>query len=278
VIDLHLHTTASDGSTPPDALAREAAAAGLRTIAATDHDTVAGVAAAAAAARRAGLAFVPGIEMTASVAGRDLHILGYYLDIDNEPLLAFLSARRDDRRARVVAIGERLRAIGAPVDLAPILDVPAASGRALGRPAVARALVAAGLAADISDAFHRYLAEGRPAFVARPGVPPADVIARIHDAGGLASLAHPGKMHVDALVPDFVAAGLDAIEVHHPDHTPDDTARYLAMARAHGVLITGGSDYHGPGSGRTAGLGRLTLPPDAFAALEARARARAVRP
>jgi predicted metal-dependent phosphoesterase TrpH len=272
VIDLHLHTTASDGSSTPDALVREAAAAGVRTLAATDHDTVAGVAATASAAGRAGLTSVPGIEMTASVAGRDLHILGYYLDIDDEPLRAFLAARRDDRRARVVAIGERLRAIGAPVDLAPILDVPAASGRALGRPAVARALVAAGFAADISDAFHRYLADGRPAFVARPGVAPAEVITRIHAAGGLASLAHPGKMHVDALVPEFVAAGLDALEAYHPDHTPEDTARYLAMARAHGVLVTGGSDYHGPGSGRTAGLGTVTLPADAFAALETRAR------
>lgn len=273
MIDLHLHTTASDGLSTPDALVREAAAAGLRTIAVTDHDTVAGVTAAAAAAMRAGLTSVPGIEMTASAAGRDLHILGYYLDIDDVGLLAFLAARRDERRARVVAIGERLRAIGAPVDLASILDVPAASGRALGRPAVARALVAAGFAADISDAFHRYLAEGRPAFVVRPGVPPADVITRIHDAGGLASLAHPGKMHVDTLVPAFVAAGLDAIEVYHPDHTPDDTARYLAMAHAHGLLVTGGSDYHGPGSGRTSGLGSVTLPADAFAALETRARA-----
>jgi predicted metal-dependent phosphoesterase TrpH len=272
VIDLHLHTTASDGSSSPDALVREAAAAGVGTLAVTDHDTIAGVAAAAAAAARAGLTLVPGIEMTASVAGRDLHILGYYLDIDDEPLGAFLAARREERRARVAAIGERLRAIGAPVDLGPAFEVPSADGRALGRPLVARALVAAGFAADVPDAFDRYLAEGRPAFIARPGVPPADVIARIHDAGGIASLAHPGKMHVDARVPEFVASGLDAIEVYHPDHTPDDTARYLAMARAHGVLVTGGSDYHGPGSGRTAGLGRVALPPDAFAALEARAR------
>ncbi|HWB17086.1 MAG TPA: PHP domain-containing protein [Vicinamibacterales bacterium] len=273
MIDLHLHTTASDGLSTPDALVREAAAAGLRTIAVTDHDTIAGVTATAAAARHAGLAFVPGIEMTATVAGRDLHILGYYLDIDDEPLVTFLAARRDERRARVVAIGERLRAIGAPVDLAPILDVPAASGRALGRPAIARALVAAGFAADVADAFDRYLAGGRPAFVTRPSVPPADVIARIHDAGGIASLAHPGKMHVDVLVPEFVGAGLDAIEVYHPDHTPDDTTRYLAMARAHGLLVTGGSDYHGPGSGRTSGLGSVTLPAEAFAALETRARA-----
>jgi predicted metal-dependent phosphoesterase TrpH len=273
VIDLHLHTTASDGWSTPDALVGEAVAAGLRTIAVTDHDTIAGVTAAAATARRAGLTFVPGIEMTASVSGRDLHILGYYLDVDDERLRAFLAARRVDRRARGVAIGERLRAMGAPVDLAPVLDVPAATGRAVGRPAVARALVAAGFAVDISDAFHRYLAEGRPAFVARPGVPPADVIARIHDAGGLAALAHPGKMHVDALVPEFVAAGLDALEVYHPDHTPEDTARYLALSRAHGLLVTGGSDYHGEGSGRTAGLGAVTLPAEAFAALDARARA-----
>jgi predicted metal-dependent phosphoesterase TrpH len=271
VIDLHLHTTASDGRSSPEDLVREAAEAGLRTIAVTDHDTTAAVLPVAAAAHAAGLVCVPGIEMTAVIDGRDVHILGYFLDPDDEELNAFLASQREERRRRVVEIGERLARAGAPVDTDAILSAARGTGRSVGRPLVAHALIAAGYARDIPDAFDRFLSEGRPGFVERRGAPPVDVVARINRAGGLASLAHPGKLKRDDLIPDLAANGLAAVEVFHPDHSADDMARYAAFAAAHGLCTTGGSDYHGPGSGRTGALGRVLLPSDAFAALAARA-------
>jgi predicted metal-dependent phosphoesterase TrpH len=266
VIDLHLHTTASDGRSAPADLVAEAAAAGCHTIAVTDHDTVAGLEAAAAAAARLGLAFVPGIEVTAVAAGRDIHILGYYIDAADEALAVFLREQRAHRRTRVEQIGQRLKEIGAPVDIDALLATPIDQGRALGRPAIAMALVAAGHATDLSDAFDRYLSPGRPAFMARTGPDPREVIARIHAAGGIASAAHPGKLKRDDIVESMIAEGLDAVEVYHTDHTVADVVRYQELADTRGLLVTGGSDYHGPGSGR-GGLGEIGLPTSAFTRL-----------
>jgi predicted metal-dependent phosphoesterase TrpH len=266
VIDLHLHTTASDGRSTTDDLVDEALRAGLRTIAVTDHDTFAALPAVALAASAAGLECVVGIEITAVHAARDVHVLGYFVDPSDAELNEFLRDQREVRRRRALAIGEELERLGISIDMTSL--VPAGeSGRAVGRPLVAAALVAAGHARDIADAFDRYLAEGRPAYVERRGESPADVIGHIRRAGGLASLAHPGKLGVDSLVSDLAAAGLAAIEVFHPDHEADDVARYQAMAETYGLLVTGGSDYHGPGSGRSGSLGRVVLPADAYAAL-----------
>jgi hypothetical protein len=278
VIDLHTHTTASDGWTPPEALVSEALAAGVGTLAVTDHDTMAGIPAVMAAARETSLRVVPGIEITAVHQGRDVHVLGYYLDDGGPDLVRFLEAQRADRRRRMHEILSALDRIGAPVDRAPILARAASeTGRAVGRPIVAAALVAAGHARDISDAFDRFLAEGRPAFVERIGPTPAAVVSIIDRAGGLASLAHPGKTGVDALVADLVADGLPAIEVYHPDHDSGTTDRYRAMAARYDLLVTGGSDYHGSGSGRSIALGRVGLPAADFARLEARAGRRSPR-
>jgi predicted metal-dependent phosphoesterase TrpH len=264
VIDLHTHTTASDGRSSPEALIDEVSAAGCHTVAVTDHDTIAGVAAARETAMRAGLSFVAGIEMTAVVEGVDVHILGYFIDITEPALGDFLRLQRERRRERVVAMGERLRRSGAPVDIAAILDVPIESGRAVGRPAVARALVEAGHASDVADAFNRFLVEGRPGHVPRVGPGPAEVMARVRAAGGVSSLAHPGKLRRDHLIERMAADGLDALEVYHSDHTVGDVVRYQGLADRLGVMVTGGSDYHGPGSGRTSGLGEVGLPPSAF--------------
>jgi len=271
VIDLHLHTTASDGRSSPEALVEEAAAAGIRTLAVTDHDTMAAVPAAARAAAAAGLTLVPGIEITAVHERRDVHILGYYLDADHPELSAFLVEQRARRRRRIDDMLERLAEIGAPVDAEAVRTSHREAGRAIGRPVLAAALVAAGHARDIADAFDRYLALGRPAFVPRQGASLDAVVGLIGRAGGLASIAHPGKMHIDAIIPDCVTAGLAAIEVFHPDHSESDVLRYAEMASALGVLVTGGSDYHGPGSGRTSGLGIVGLPAEAFARFAARA-------
>jgi 3',5'-nucleoside bisphosphate phosphatase len=270
VIDLHLHTTASDGRSTPEELVADVVAAGCQTVALTDHDTVAGLAATRAAAERAGLEFVDGIEITAVVAERDVHILGYFLDAESARLNAFLATQRERRRDRFVRIAAKLAAIGAPVEIETVL-ASAVPGKSLGRPALAQALIRAGHARDVSDAFDRFLSEGRPGYVSREGETPRVVIDEIHAAGGLASIAHPGKLGRDELVEEIAGSGLDAVEVFHPDHDARDQARYRQLAARFNLLITGGSDYHGPGSGRTGGLGTVSLPRDAFDALAARA-------
>lgn len=268
MIDLHLHTTASDGRSTPEGLVREAHAAGVRTMAVTDHDTLAAVARVKAAATALGMAFVPGIEMTAVESGRDVHVLGYFLDPADTVLNAFLDDQRQNRVRRVQEIGERLLRLGIDVNVETLISAAAdMPGKAVGRPLIAAALVAAGHADSVADAFSRYLSEGRPAYVARHGVPAKDVIAHIRAAGGISSMAHPGKVKRDHLIPAMVAAGLDALEVFHPDHGADDVVRYETLARTLDVAMTGGSDYHGPGSGRTGGLGHVGLPVAAYGAL-----------
>jgi predicted metal-dependent phosphoesterase TrpH len=271
VIDLHLHTTASDGRSSPRELVAEAAAAGLTTIAVTDHDTLAAQAEVAAAAREAGLDSLPGIEITAVHTSRDVHILAYFVrDLDGE-LATFLERQRASRRRRLQQMIELLDRAGVPVD--PELVRPRANdgGRSLGRPLLADALVRAGHVQSRAEAFDRYLAQGRPAFVTREGASPAEVIGLVTRAHGIASLAHPGKARHDEWIPEFVDAGLPAIEAHHPDHDALDTSRYRLIAETHGLLVTGGSDYHGPGSGRTDGLGRVTLGRPDFERLAERA-------
>jgi predicted metal-dependent phosphoesterase TrpH len=261
VIDLHLHTTASDGALSPEALVRACAAAGITTMAVTDHDTVGGLREATTAADAAGVRLLPGIEITALHNGRDVHVLGYGFDPDDSLLATFLTAQRQDRRRRVVAMAEKLAALGVPVDLTHLHDPRGeTSQRALGRPALGAALVDAGHARDLADAFDRYLGSGRPAFVERIGPPPRDVFSLIRRAGGVASIAHPVKIGDDGLVRQFVEDGLDAIEVYHPDHDAEATSRYRAMADEAGLLVTGGSDYHGDNTTRAPAFGRIGLP------------------
>ena len=270
MIDLHLHTTASDGLSTPDALVARTAAAGLTTIAVTDHDTLAAVPAVRQAAAHAGIRVIPGLEVTAVHHEQDVHVLGYFVEPGDPELERFLNAQRADRRRRVEEMLERLAGMGMPVESNLSGEAAETAGRAVGRPIIARALVEAGHARDIADAFDRFLAHGRPAFVARRGASPADVIAVLNRAGGLASFAHPGKLGLDELIVELAAAGLAAIEAFHPDHAAKDVARYQRMAADLGLAVTGGSDFHGPGAGRVDALGDVVLPAAELAAFEAR--------
>jgi hypothetical protein len=262
VIDLHLHTTASDGLCSPRELVERAAAAGLSRMAVTDHDTTAALGESADHCARAGIAFVPGIEITAILEGADVHLLGYFIDARHAPLAAFLARQRDSRVERIRRIADRLSELGAPIDAAPLLEAGRRQdGRSIGRPQVARALMAAGHAADVNDAFDRFLGRGQPAFVARTGARPEEVIGIVHAAGGLASLAHPGLTEIDDRIPALRDAGLDAIEAYHSEHDPAVRDRYLALAADLGLLVTGGSDFHGdPAHGLAPGS--VTLPAD----------------
>ncbi len=257
MIDLHLHTTASDGAWSPSELVARAEAAGLATIAVTDHDTMAAVPEVEAFAREAGLGFVPGIEITSVWSGRDVHLLAYFLDCRSARVDAFLSARAGARTERALRIAERLEALGAPLDVDALFS--SADLRSIGRPAIARALVDAGHVPTTEAAFDQYLAAGAPAWVQHAAGTPHDVIAFVREEGGLVSFAHPGVTDQDELLDELGRNGLHAVEAYHPEHDRAATARYLAFARDRGLAVTGGSDCHGDETHRAAAFGSVTL-------------------
>jgi 3',5'-nucleoside bisphosphate phosphatase len=273
LIDLHLHTTASDGSLSPAGLVARAAAAGLTTISVTDHDTFAGLAEARTAAGDLGLRFINGVEITAIENERDVHLLAYFVDPADSGLSSFLARQRTDRIRRIREIAHRLATLGCAIDVEPLLDSASSSdGRSVGRPLLADALVAAGHARDRSDAFDRLIGNGRPAFVPRMGATPDEVIALVRDSGGIVSLAHPGLTRIDDAIPRLAAAGLTALEARHSDHNADTEKHYRQMAAGLGLAVSGGSDFHGDPGHRIAMLGTVTLPAEDFALLEARVR------
>ena len=271
MIDLHTHTDASDGRCTPDILVARAAAGGVSVLSVTDHDTVAGCERAAEACRRLGLTFVPGIEITAVREAADVHVLGYFIDVGSPRLAAFLAEQRRLRLDRVREMIRRLAKLGIALDadaiVQPAVENPAKSP---GRPWIARALVAAGHCQTTNEAFDRFLARGRSAFIPRAGAPPGQVIACIHDAGGLASIAHPGLIARDEWIAGFAAQGVDALEAYHTEHDEAATRKYLAAARRHDLLVTGGSDYHGDESHGAGAPGSISLPREAFDRLLAR--------
>jgi hypothetical protein len=265
LIDLHTHTTASDGRCAPAELVTRAAAARVDVLSVTDHDTVAASGAAAAACGDAGIEFVAGIEITAVSRETDVHVLGYFVDVASAALHRFLVEQRRQRIDRIREIVARLDRFGLHLDadaiVQPAIDDPS---RSAGRPWIARALIAAGHVATSNEAFDQWLSRGRPAFVPRLAATPEDVIARIHDAAGLASLAHPGLLGRDEWIPLFVNAGLDALEAYHPEHDAVATARYTGLASRYGVQVSGGSDYHADPSHGAVGPGSVSLPRDAY--------------
>jgi 3',5'-nucleoside bisphosphate phosphatase len=271
VIDLHLHTTASDGLCEPSVLVDLAWRAGIRTMSVTDHDTVAALPDVEAAAAASGISFVPGIEITAVHDGRDIHVLGYFIDRADAALEAFLEKQRADRVRRVTVMADKLATIGKPIDRQALL-ASRPRGRSLGRPMLAKALVKAGHVVDAREAFDQLIGEGRPAFVPRIGPGPADVIAVIRRAGGVASLAHPGLLRRDDLIPPMIDAGLTAVEAFHSDHDAATTEHYLVLAERHGILVSGGSDYHGERERRRAAFGTVGLPRDRFERLAAQGK------
>jgi predicted metal-dependent phosphoesterase TrpH len=272
LIDLHTHTIASDGKCTPEELSARAAAAGVTTLGLTDHDTVAGCVPTAVACRLRGLEFIPGIEITAIVDERDVHVLGYFFDLESVALQGFLAEQRQRRVDRVREMFDQLARHGIQLDAESILK-PALedSTRSAGRPWIARALVAGGHVRSVNEAFEKWLSRGRPGFVPRVGPRPEEVFARVHQAGGLVSLAHPVLVEHDEWIPGFALAGLDALEAYHSDHDGADTARYLAFAKQFNLLVTGGSDYHADNEHGGGGPGSVSLPRPHFERLKARA-------
>jgi 3',5'-nucleoside bisphosphate phosphatase len=274
MIDLHTHTLASDGSDRPEELIAAAAAAGVEVLAVTDHDTVEAVAAARAAGARLGVEVLAGCEVTATVGDRVVHVLLYGEGLLEPDLADAVGAARRGRDERNRAIGERLeRLTGVGYDDA----VAVASGSVLSRAHFARALVARGAVAEVAEAFDRYLSSGRPAYVPAPGVSVTDAVALAAKAGGVAVLAHPGRLAAgerDRVVTGALEAGVDGVEVWHSQHDADLRRSLDALVARHGLLATGGSDYHGRHKpdvrvGTGAG-GNVTVPGEQLAALRDR--------
>ena len=276
MIDLHTHTTASDGRCSPSELVARAAAAGVTVLSVTDHDTVAACEEAGAACAAAGITFVPGIEITAVRDEADVHVLGYFLDPRGAGLRVFLAEQRQRRLDRVGRIIVQLEKLGLKLNadaiLQPGIDHP---GTSIGRPAIARALVKAGYVKSSNEAFSAWLSRGRPGFVPREGAAPDRVIRQIHDAGGIASLAHPGLLRHDEWIAALASSGLDAIEAYHTSHDEEAIGRYRSVAHRLGLSVSGGSDYHADESHGAAHPGSVSLPADAFTQLRDRAASRA---
>ena len=275
-IDLHTHSSASDGTTSPAALVREAAAAGLDAVALTDHDTTEGWE-AAAAALPAGLRLVRGAEISCSRQGISLHLLGYLFDPDEPALAGQLEALRQSRVSRAERMVELLVKDGHPVSWEQVREF--ADGT-VGRPHVARALMESGLVASIEEAFTPDWIGTRGRYWA--GKHELDVIEAmrlVHDAGGVTVFAHPGadargRTVGDDVIEEMAAAGLGGLEVDHVDHTPQTRARLRAMAAALGLFVTGSSDFHG--SNKQVRLGEHTTAPDVLEELAGRAAGVAV--
>lgn len=251
-VDLHSHSTASDGALAPSAVVEEAQRRGLLALALTDHDTVAGLAEAQAAGERLGVRIVPGIELSAVEGEVETHVLGLHLR-DVATMERRLEGLRDMRRTRAERMVERLNALNVKVSMDMVLAN--AAGGAIGRPHVARAVVAAGAAADMREAFDRYLGNGRPAYVGKDRLSMVDAIRTIHEAGGIAVLAHPGESATRARLGVLRDAGLDGVEVRHPSHSDEAIGRIGRLTEELGLLPSGGSDWHGaPDGWRTLGV------------------------
>lgn len=247
-IDLHLHTTHSDGSLSAAEVVRLAHKAKVTALAITDHDIVSGIPEAIATGAELGIEVIPGVEISSRLGNSELHILGYFLQWQDPKLTQRLATLRESRHSRNPQIIERLRALGLDVTYE---EVRALAGTdSVGRPHIARLLMDKHYVTSAKDAFDRYLAEGRPAYVARELPPPADAIAWIKAAGGVAVLAHPTWATVageglDTLLTTLKTEGLGGIEVHYSTHTKRQTMKYLDLAKRLNLLVTGGSDFHG---------------------------------
>ena len=265
--DLHMHSFCSDGLRTPSEAVGEAARAGVRAISLTDHDTVAGVQEAVEAGLRSGIRVIPGIELSAHIGDREVHLLSYFIHRRHPVLNDYVGLLRRRRRERGVAMVQRLNELGVAISIDEVMR-HATSGL-LGRPHIAAAMVGIGAVASKEEAFDRYIGDRRPAAVPKPRSPAADVIAMVHRLGGVAVLAHPAKSCPLPMLTRLVDSGLDGIEVFHPSHQPAQIEHYTKLAERFGLLPTGGSDSHGEESGPR--IGDCGIGCEAIADLEARA-------
>lgn len=250
-VDLHAHTTASDGSLTPTALIDLARSSGLSAIAVTDHDTLGGLAEAESAGARAGIEFVPGVELSVEDDGGRFHLLGYLIDPTDADLANALVTIRESRLQRNMEMADKMAALGIPVTMDDVRAQAEPDAQVIARPHFARALIKAGVVSSVSEAFDRYLSTGRPLYQPKQVLTPHDAIALIHRAGGVAVMAHPALVPLEpAALEARVASlaredGLDGIEAYYSQHSFEQTDHFLDLARRNDLIVTAGSDFHG---------------------------------
>lgn len=274
MIDLHSHTTASDGQHTPAELLGFAHAAGVTTLAVTDHDTVANLAECTREATARGMRLVPGIEVSIMLNRREVHILGHFIDPTQTDLASFDQLLKVERYNRMQQMVEKTRALGFPITMQQVIDL-AGPGAHLARPHLARVLLEMNYVASTKEAFDRFLGDGKPASAPRYEVTLERAINLIHGAGGTATVAHPGVSRVQEFELGVMKqAGLDGIEAIHSDHPPSLREKFLQWAKHFDLVPTAGSDFHGETVAPNRHLGTVGMAPQAFAALEARSQSR----
>ena len=271
IVDLHMHSTASDGSLVPADVVALAQRNGVKIIALTDHDSVAGLPAALERAREADIRIIPGIELSVSEQNMDVHLLAYGFDVSDARMLEAIARYRESRHDRARKILTRLKGLGIRIPMEEIEEI--ARGGAIGRPHVAEALMMNGHVETFHEAFQRYLGHHAPAYVAKHTVSLEEAVEVVREAGGVTVLAHPGTLNRDAWIAGLARRGLDGIEVWHSKHGPAEINRYREIARAHGLLMTGGSDFHGERTPDVS-IGSVAVPEQVIADLDEALRAR----
>lgn len=270
-VDLHTHTVNSDGAYTPTQLVQMAVLAGVKHLAVTDHDNLGGVAEATLEASQHGIEIIPGIEMSADMpGGAEVHILGYYLDVNNQELQAELVRLRQGREGRGYGMVQKLTALGMPISWQRVLEF--AAGGSVGRPHIAQALLEKGYIKTSAEAFDKYIGDGGPAYVDRAKLSPAQSIALIHRAGGVASFAHPiYTANYLQVLRDLVAIGLDGVEAHYGHYMDNDRQTLLTLANELGIIPTGGSDFHGQPTMNDTPVGGVYVPVQSVVRLRERA-------
>lgn len=257
--DLHLHTTFSDGTYSPEELTAEARRFNLVAVALTDHDTVEGCARMREACESVAIEFIPATELTAEINGIELHMLGYFIDVDNQKLLSEMVRFQEARQERIREIVARLRKLQVPVEEEEVFAL--ANCKSPGRPHVARVLIQRKVCASLDEAFERFLKKNRPGWVPKQKISAPDALAIIHEAGGLAVLAHPGLARSEEAIPALIEAGMDGLECFHTKHSPSASEYYVGVAEQNNLVVTGGSDCHGMNKGKPL-IGSIKLPYD----------------
>lgn len=257
--DLHLHTNFSDGTYTPEFLAKEAKRCSLVAVALTDHDTVEGCQRMKAACEADNIEFIPATELTAESAGIELHMLGYFLDVENPRLLEQMAHFQEGRQERIREIVSRLRKLDVPLEEEDVFAL--ANCKSPGRPHVARALIERKVCRTLDEAFERFLKRNRPGWVPKQKITAEDAIELIHGAGGLAVIAHPGLARSEEAIPALIDSGIDGIECFHSRHSASASEYYVTVAEENNLLITGGSDCHGMNKGKPL-IGSIKLPYD----------------
>jgi len=275
LVDLHIHTTASDGKYSPDVIVARAAETGLKYISITDHDTIDGVIPAINAAKSyPGLTLIPGVEISTDLADGEAHILGYFIDYGSPDFQKELEKFRDSRLVRGQRMVAKLNDLGIKIDWSRVQAI--AGDGAIGRPHVAQAMLEKGYVKTFKEAFDKYIAHGGPAYVEREKMTPQEAVALILSAGGIPVLAHPFTVKdPEAMAATLKEAGLIGIEAHYKDNTPEQTAATLELAEKYGLIATGGSDYHGIDESKEVMIGGVEVPVEAAERLIAMAEKRA---